>query len=213
MENKIRPKKGQRKPANPIKCQKRDFLFLETSRFMSMPVPGWGIGSDVDKFAPNNTTIDEFFVEEFTSEEFGVQGLLGLQEGEKGKIAGGVEELGSEDGDEEDVYISDVLVCQPCDEDEEVEVVLKGRQTAGATTNLGMVMVIAKKTMTRTMNLGMVMVMVVTMMMMKMSLGMKRSLSTVLAQYGIHARKKGVNIRQRGEPTSRDTLLIFTILA
>ena len=53
------------------------------------------------------------------SEDLGI--LPGSQGGSKGEsTAGSVEEAGSDNGNEDDVYISDVQVCQPCDEDAEV---------------------------------------------------------------------------------------------
>ena len=85
-----------------------------------MPVSHGELRSHINIFAPNTSSMNDFMVEEVVSEDLGI--LPGFQGGSKGEsIADDVEESGSENGDDEDVYISDVLVCQPCDEDVEVE--------------------------------------------------------------------------------------------
>ncbi|GMI22246.1 hypothetical protein TrCOL_g8349 [Triparma columacea] len=75
------------------------------------------MSSDMDMFAPNTTTIDDFKVEEFTSMEPGI--LPGFQGHNKGTTTvDGIKEAESgevvEDGN---VVQHDLLVCQPCDED------------------------------------------------------------------------------------------------
>ena len=86
------------------------------------------MASDMDMFAPNTTTvIDDFKVEEFTSTQPGI--LPGFQGHNKGTTTvDGIREAGKgevvEDGN---VVQHDLLVCQPCDEDENVEVVAEGK--------------------------------------------------------------------------------------
>jgi hypothetical protein len=86
------------------------------------------MASDMDMFAPNTTTvIDDFKVEEFTSTQPGI--LPGFQGHNKGTTTAiGVDGSGNgemvEDGN---VVQHDLLVCQPCDEDEDVEVIAEGK--------------------------------------------------------------------------------------
>ena len=77
----------------------------------------------------------EFMVKEVVSADLGI--LPGFQGGSEGEsIAGSVGESGSENGDEEDVYVSDVLVCQPCDE--EVEAVAERETNSSGVGVVGM---------------------------------------------------------------------------
>ena len=78
------------------------------------------MASDMDMFAPNTTKIDEFIIEEVTSEDLGV--LAEFQRGKKStSTAGSVEGSGSENiTKDDDVVRHELLVCQPCDEDGEV---------------------------------------------------------------------------------------------
>ena len=76
----------------------------------------------------------EFMVKEVVSADLGI--LPGFQGGSKGEsIAGSVGGSGSENGDEEDVYVSDVLVCQPCDE--EVEAVAERKTNSSGVGVVG----------------------------------------------------------------------------
>jgi hypothetical protein len=81
--------------------------------------------SHIDKFAPNTTTTDEFKVEEFPSADPGI--LAEFQGGNKStSTADSVEGMNRENVvKDDDVVRHDLLVCQPCDEDENVEVVAK----------------------------------------------------------------------------------------
>jgi hypothetical protein len=85
-----------------------------------MSVFSESMASDMDMFAPNTTTvIDDFKVEEFPSADLGI--LPGFQAGSDWtSMAGGVAESGSGEIIEGNVVRHDLLVCQPCDEDEEV---------------------------------------------------------------------------------------------
>ena len=76
------------------------------------PVTIRKLRSNIDKNAPNTASIDEFKAEEFPSSDLGI--LAGENKGTS--TAGGVEGLDS-----------DQLFCQPCDEDENVEVVAEGK--------------------------------------------------------------------------------------
>ena len=84
------------------------------------PVSSGDLMSHIDKFAPNTSSIDEFKAEEFPSSDPGI--LAEFQGGNKGtSTAGGVEGMSREDiVKEDDVVWHDLLVCQPCDEDEDV---------------------------------------------------------------------------------------------
>ena len=79
------------------------------------PVTSRKLRSHIDKNAPNTSSIDEFKAEEFPSSD---PGILAEFQGvnESTSTAGGVEGLES-----------DQLFCQPCDEDENVEVVAEGK--------------------------------------------------------------------------------------
>jgi hypothetical protein len=92
-----------------------------------VPVPSDELRSHIDKFAPNTTSIDEFKAEEFPSSDPGI--LAEFQGGNKStSTAGGVEVMSRENTvKEDDVIRHDLLVCQPCDEDENVEVVAEGK--------------------------------------------------------------------------------------
>jgi len=96
-----------------------------------VPMLSGDLSSHIDKFAPNTTSIDEFKVEEFTSADPGI--LAEFQGGNKStSTAGGVERMSRENiVKDDDVVRHDLLVCQPCDEDEEnvevVEVVAEGK--------------------------------------------------------------------------------------
>jgi hypothetical protein len=93
-----------------------------------VPLPSGDLMSHMDMFAPNTSSIDEFKAEEFPSSDPGI--LAEFQGGNKStSTAGGVEGMSREDiFEEDDVVRHDLLVCQPCDEDEEnVEVVAEGK--------------------------------------------------------------------------------------
>ena len=79
------------------------------------PVASRKLRSNIDKNAPNTSSIDEFKAEEIPSSDPGI--LAEFQGGnESTSTAGSVEGLSS-----------DQLFCQPCDEDENVEVVAEGK--------------------------------------------------------------------------------------
>jgi hypothetical protein len=110
------------------------------------PVPSGDLRSHIDKFAPNTTTIDDFKAEEFPSSDPGI--LAEFQGGNKRtSTAGGVKGMSREDiVIEDDVVRHDLLVCQPCDEDENVVVAAilaeykggnKSTSTAGGVKGLG----------------------------------------------------------------------------
>jgi hypothetical protein len=92
-----------------------------------VPLPSGDLMSHIDKFAPNTSSIDEFKVEEFPSSDPII--LAEFQGGNKSTLtAGGVEGMSREDiVKDDDVVRHDLLVCQPCDEDEKVEVVAEGK--------------------------------------------------------------------------------------
>jgi hypothetical protein len=92
-----------------------------------VPLLSGDLSSHIDKFAPNTSSIDEFKAEEFPSADPGI--LAEFQGGNKStSTAGGVEGMSREDiVEEDDVVRHDLLVCQPCDEDENVEVVAEGK--------------------------------------------------------------------------------------
>jgi hypothetical protein len=104
----------------------------------AVPVTCRDPSSHIDIFAPNTTTvIDDFKVEEVVP---GVLGILGgFQGGSKGRsTASGVEESGSgEIIEDSNVVRHDLLVCQPCDEDELVEVVAERKTNSSGVEVMG----------------------------------------------------------------------------
>ena len=119
---------GSFRPSNQgTRCVFQSLLLLSLEAFNKATLVGpiisvfsENMSSDMEMFAPNTTTTDEFVVEEDVSEILGI--LAEFQAGNKGKsTAGSVGGSGREVVVQDDAVVRrDLLVCQPCDEDGEV---------------------------------------------------------------------------------------------